>query len=459
MRTEKDSLGSVRVPDAAWYGAHTVRSLQNFNVAGAPVPRPIIHCIVRLKWACALANQKLGLLSAAKARAIVAACKKILAGGLADQFPIDVCQAGSGTSTNMNVNEVIASLANKALGRKRGDRTGIHPNDDVNKGESTNNIFPSALKLACVELSVPTLKSLAALITALRAKAKNFSGILKSGRTHLQDAVPVTLGQEFSAWARALEKDVQRIQLARDFLFELGIGGNAVGTGVNTPKAFRAAIVRELSALTKQPWRTAADGLEATQFLSDLAGFSVALRCAAADVNKICNDLRLLASGPNTGFNEITLPAVECGSSIMPGKINPSICEAANMACIQIMGHDHAVQIACAAGQLELNTHMPVIGANLAAELGILDRCCVMLAEKCIAGIEANVEVCRRHFETSLGLPTILNPRLGYDRVAELVKESRRTGQTLRELVLEKKLLSAAELNQLLKAATGPNRG
>ncbi|MCX7008965.1 MAG: lyase family protein, partial [Kiritimatiellaeota bacterium] len=343
--------------------------------------------------------------------------------------------AGSGTSTNMNVNEVIANLANETLGKARGDRTGVHPNDDVNKGESTNNVFPSAIKLACVELTVPALASLGALLAVLRAKATEFKDVLKSGRTHLQDAVPVTLGQEFAAWARALEKDARRIQQAGDFLLELGIGGNAIGTGVNTSKGFRAAIIRELAALTKQPWRAAKDGLEATQFLTDLAGFSAALRCAAADVNKICNDLRLLASGPNTGFNEITLPAVEPGSSIMPGKINPSICEAANMACIQIMA------------------------ANLVAALRIFDRCCVMLAEKCIAGIAANTEVCRRHFETSLGLPTILNPRLGYDRVSELVKESRKTGKTLRDLVLANKLLTTAELDALLKSSTGPNLG
>ncbi len=459
MRTEKDSLGAVQVPDEAWYGVHTVRSLQNFNVAGAPLPGALIRGIVRLKWACALANRSLGLLPPDKTDAIIGACQKLLAGEYADQFPIDVFQAGSGTSTNMNVNEVVANLANAALGRPRGDRGGIHPNDDVNKGESTNNVFPSAIKLACVELAAPAATSLGVLIAALRTKANEFKDVLKSGRTHLQDAVPVTLGQEFAAWARALEKDVQRIQQARDFLLELGIGGNAIGTGVNTPKAFRIAICSELTALTQQSWRAAKDGLEATQFLTDLAGFSAALRCAAADVNKICNDLRLLASGPNTGFNEITLPTVEPGSSIMPGKINPSICEAANMACIQIMGHDHAVQLSCAAGQLELNTHMPVVGANLVAALGILDRVCTMLAEKCIAGIAANTEVCYRNFESSLGLPTILNPRLGYDRVAELVKEARRTGQTLRDLVLARQLLTTAELDALLKTCIGPNLG
>ena len=459
MRTEKDSLGEMQVPDDALYGVHTARSLNNFNVASEVVPQQIIHGIVRLKWACAKANQALGLLPADKADAIVKACQRILTGELATQFPIDVFQAGSGTSTNMNVNEVIANLANEALGRKRGDRQGVHPNDDVNKGESTNNVFPSAIKLAALELAAPVLKSLGTLASVLREKSREFSIVLKSGRTHLQDAVPVTLGQEFAAYARALEKDAMRLQMACGFLTELGIGGNAVGTGVNTPREFRPAIIRELNALTRQNFRHAEDGLEATQFMTDFADFSAALRCAAMDIQKICNDLRLLASGPNTGFNEIVLPAVEPGSSIMPGKINPSICEAANMACIQIMGHDHAVQLACAAGQLELNTHMPVIGWNLVKALKILDRCCVMLAEKCVAGIEANADVCRHHFETSLGLPTILNPRLGYDRVAELVKESRKTGKTLRQLVLEKKLLSEADLDALVQSSTGPNLG
>ena len=457
MRIEKDSLGEVQVPDEAWYGAHTARSLGNFNVAGAAITQEIIYGIVKLKWACAKANHSLGLLPDDKTEAILKACQRILSGALAGAFPVDVFQAGSGTSTNMNVNEVIANLANETLGRKRGDRQGVHPNDDVNKGESTNNIFPSAIKLACLESGATTLKSLGVLASGLREKSREFSIVLKSGRTHLQDAVPVTLGQEFSAWARALEKDMMRLQMACGFLTELGVGGNAVGTGVNTPRDFRPAIIRELSALTKQAWRHAEDGLEATQFLTDLAGLSAALRCAAMDIHKICNDLRLLASGPNTGFNEIILPAVEPGSSIMPGKINPSICEAANMACLQMMGHDHTIQLACAAGQLELNTHMPVVGWNLIQALKILDRCCLMLATKCIAGIEANAAVCRRHFETSLGLPTILNPRLGYDRVAELVKESRQTGKPLRELVLEKKLLSASDLDALVQSSTGPN--
>jgi len=457
MRTEKDSLGAMEVPDEAYYGAHTARSLQNFNVAGATMPLAIIHGLVRLKWACALANRALGLLPADKADAIVAACRRVLADGLADQFPLDVFQAGSGTSSNMNVNEVLASLANEALGRPRGDRQGVHPNDDVNRGQSTNDLFPSAIKLACVAGLAPALAALGDLIHALQQKGAEFADVLKSGRTHLQDAVPVTLGQECDAWAHALQKDARRLRAAGERLYELAAGGNAVGTGVNTPPAFRAALARELRELTGEPWRAADHGVEATQFMTDFADFSAALRLTAMDIHKICNDLRLLASGPHTGFNEVTLPAVEAGSSIMPGKINPSICEAANMACLQIMGLDHAVGLACGAGQLELNTHMPLIGHNLVTMLQLLGRTCRMLADKCVAGLTANRAVCRRHLEASLGLPTILNPRLGYDRVAELVKEARAAGRPLRELVLEKRLLTEAEFETLLRSATGPN--
>ena len=457
MRIEKDSLGTMEVPDEAYYGAHTARSLKNFNVAGAAVPPAIIQGLVRLKWACDQANRSLGLLPTDKADAIAAACRRVLAGGLDAQFPLDVFQAGSGTSSNMNVNEVLANLANETLGQPRGDRQGVHPNDDVNRGQSTNDFFPSAIKLACLALSAPALESLGELIRELKKKGVEFADVLKSGRTHLQDAVPVTLGQEFDAWAQALQKDVLRIRTAGERLRELAAGGNAIGTGVNTPPAFRAALVRELNAITGETYRPADNGLEVTQFMTDFADFSSALRLTAMDINKICNDLRLLASGPNTGFNEVVLPTVEPGSSIMPGKINPSICEAANMACLQIMGHDHAVSLACGAGQLELNTHMPLIGGNLVTMLNLLDRTCRMLAAKCIAGLTANRAVCRRHLEASLGLPTILNPRLGYDRVAELVKEARSTGHTLRELVLEKKLLTEADFEALLQTSTGPN--
>ena len=457
MRKEKDSLGVKTVPDDALYGIHTARSLDNFNVAGERMPLEIIYGMAKLKWACAKANRRLGLLPVKKTTAIVRACRLVLSGKFDDQFAVDVFQAGSGTSSNMNVNEVVANLACEGLGGRRGERTRVHPNDDVNKGESTNNVFPSAIKIASVDLSEILLKNLGLLIRQLRNKGTAFAKVIKSGRTHLQDAVPVTLGQEFNAYARALEKDVLRIRQSAVKLLELGIGGNAIGTGVNTKKAFRPFIVHELNSITGRGYRVARDGIESTQFMTDLADMSSALRLLALDLLKICNDLRLLSSGPNTGLGEIVLPPVEPGSSIMPGKINPSICEAMGMACLQVVGFDHAVSMACGAGQLELNTNMPLIGYNLLKSFRILERGCAMLASKCVAGIRANRETCAANFERSAGLATVLNPTFGYDRVAALVKESLRTKKTLRRLVLDKKIMSEKELNRILARSTGPN--
>lgn len=456
-RREKDSFGELDVPADALYGVHTVRSVQNFNAGGERVPHEIIHGMAKMKWACARANHLLGLLDDKKAAAIEKACQTVLSGRVDDQFPIDIFHAGSGTSSNMNVNEVIASLANEELGGKRGDRGLVHPNDDVNKGQSTNNIFPSAIRVAAVELSSRALIGLRHLIRTLEVKAEEFKDVIKSGRTHLQDAVPVTLGQEFAAWAHALQKDIRRIEQGRHALLEVGEGGNAIGTGVNTKPEFRHYIARELAHCTGDNYREAQNGIEITQFLTDMAELSCALRLTAQDIGKICNDLRLLCSGPNTGMAEIVLPAVEPGSSIMPGKINPSIAEATNMAMIQIMGHDHAVQLSAAAGQLELNTHMPVLGLNLVKALRILDRACIQLADKCITGIKANVETCYRYFETSGGLATILNPKLGYDRVSALVKESLATKRTARQIVVEKGIMTDEEFEKLVKTSTGPN--
>jgi aspartate ammonia-lyase len=294
------------------------------------------------------------------------------------------------------------------------------------------------------------------LIQALETKASEFSKVWKTGRTHLQDAVPMTLGQEFAAWANALRKAERRIACACMDLMELGIGGNAIGTGVNTPAAFRGEIIKALNEATGQEYRVAENGIEITQFLSDMGAFSGALKMLALDLNKIVNDLRLLASGPNTGLGEINLPAVEPGSSIMPGKINPSICEASNMACLQVVGNDTAVAMGCAAGQLELNTHMPLVGVNIVKSLKILIKVCHALDTKCVSGITANEAVCKNYFERSAGLPTILNPVLGYDKVAELVKESLKTGKTLAELVREKKLMPEKEFAALLARSNGP---
>ena len=457
MRIEKDSMGEKQVPENAWYGIHTARSLENFNAAGEPVPLAIVHAIVQLKAACATANEQLGLLDPDRSQAIRKACATILTGAHDDQFSIDIFQAGSGTSTQMNVNEVIANLAAVELGGKRGDRDLIHPNDHVNKGQSTNNVFPSAIRLASVQLGRRLEAVIDGLMASFGEKAGQFVMIAKSGRTHLQDAVPVTLGQELSAYARALEKAKTRVAAASLNLLEIGVGGNAVGTGINTKPAFRSHIVKALNDSTGLSFNVADNGVEITQFLTDMGQMSAVLRLLALDLLKICNDLRLLASGPNTGIGEIRLPAVEPGSSIMPGKVNPSICEAANMACIQVIGYDTAVAMACGLGQLELNTHMPLIGANLVKSLNILIRTCTMLDEKCIQGIGVDEEKCRQNFESSAGLATILNPELGYDRVAALVEEGLASGRTLKAVVLEKRLMSETQLEHLLAGAFGPN--
>ena len=456
MRTEQDSLGKLDVPDDALYGIHTARSIANFASAGESLPIELIYGMVKLKQACAAANAQLGLLSPEKAVAIATACGEVLSGKFDDQFPIDVFQAGSGTSSNMNVNEVLANLAGETLGGKLGDRT-IHPNDDVNKGQSTNNVFPSAIRVAAIELSGELFQTLENLFQGLGKKAAEFSNVWKTGRTHLQDAVPMTLGQEFAAWAHALRKDERRLAFACMDLHELGIGGNAIGTGVNTPAAFRGEVVSALNQATGQEYRVAENGIEITQFLSDMGAFSAALKTLALDLNQIVNNLRLISSGPNTGLGEINLPPVEPGSSIMPGKINPSICEAANMACLQVVGNDAAVSAGCAAGQLELNTHMPLVGANIVKSLKILTRVCAALDSTCVAGITANEAVCKSYFERSAGLPTILNPALGYDNVAVLVKESLKTGKTLAELVREKNLMPEAEFEALLAQSNGPS--
>ena len=460
VRIERDSMGERTVPEEAWYGAQTSRSMENFPFGEEDrLPMEVVRGMALVKAAAADANFAEGRLQKDKAEAIAWACGEVMSGRMDGEFALPVYQAGSGTSSHMNLNEVVANLANVRLGGKKGSKSPVHPNDDVNMGQSTNNTFPSGAKVAAV-LALPGVReALDGLAEALKAKGKEFAKVVKSGRTHLQDAVPVTLGQEFAAWGVAVAKASARLGRGGEALLELGAGGNAVGTGVNTGKAFRKDLIAALNRRTGQGFRVAEDGLQATQFLTDFAALSGAVRCAALDIQQIANNLRLLASGPNTGIGEISLPAVEPGSSIMPGKVNPSVCEAVNMAMMQIQGLDHAVALACGAGQLELNTHMPLVAADVLRELELLERAAGLLAEKCVAGIEARAERCRANLERSAGLPTILNPRLGYDRVAGLVKEGLARGMTLKELALEKGLLTEEEYGRLVAGATGPNLG
>ena len=459
FRIERDSLGEVKVPMDAYYGAHTQRSKENFSISGRKWHPLLLRSMIIIKLACCRANASLGLLGERKAGAIEQACRELLAGKFRDQFILDIFQAGSGTSTNMNINEVIATRSGEILGTRIGSQGIVHPNDDVNKGQSTNDVVPTSMKMASLRALDALEQELLFLEKALRNKGKEFSEILKSGRTHLQDAVPITLGQEFSAYARAIEKDILRLQTCKENLFELAIGGNAVGTGLNTHPSFRKKIIKELSFLTKRRFKEAKDGLESVQFLTDIAAFHSTLKLVAIDLNKIANDLRLLASGPTTGLNEISLPAVEPGSSIMPGKINPSILEAVNMIAHRVMGNDTTLTISCASGNLELNTHMPIIANTLMESTDILTNGIKTLRERCISGIRANEERCRHYVEHSMALATALNPLIGYDKAAQVVKEARASKKTIKDVIISKGILTEQQVRRLLdpKSLTRPN--
>ena len=454
-RTERDSLGERRVPAGAMWGAHTSRSLENFPFEGERLDAAVVRGMAEVKRAAARANAKLGVLDPEKAEAIAAVCGEVAEGRWDGEFGVSRFQAGSGTSSHMNLNEVVANAASMRLGGGAGKGRKVHPNDDVNKGQSTNDVFPSGGKVALVRALPGLLEALMALAASLRAQGERNMGIRKAGRTHLQDAVPTTLGLEFRAWAWALDKDVRRLERAREGLLELSAGGNAIGTGINVPPGFREALVEEMNDEEARRggerwWRMPGDGMGAVQFLTDFAEYSGALRCAALDVQKIANDLRLLASGPRTGLGEVRLPPVEAGSSIMPGKVNPSICEAAGMAAMEAQGLDHAVALGVGAGQLELNTHMPLVVSDCLRATRLLKTAARILSEKCVAGMEGVREVCERHLEESAAMPTLLNPALGYERAAEVAKEAVARGKTLREVALEKGWMTEGEYEGLV---------
>ena len=460
FRVEKDSMGEVKVPADAYFGVQSTRSMNNFPISGFRLPPEQVEALVNIKAACAMANMELGILDAKKGNAIVRACREIAKGSLRDQFVVDIFQAGSGTSSNMNTNEVIANRAAEMLGGKRGDRGLVHPNDDVNMGQSTNNVFPTSIRVA----SIPLLKRLAAEAKGfhriLKKKEKEFDRVLKSGRTHLQDAVPVRMGQVFGAFARSIEKDIERLVSKIPYVSELGVGGNAVGTGINTDPKFRSLIIKHLNAETGEKFRVTKNGIEATHSTNDLADLSSAVNTLATDIHRICNDLRLMSSGPKTGLNEIVLPAVEPGSSIMPGKINPTIPEAINMVCLKVFGNHQTVSLSAASAQLELNVTMPVTGYALIESLKILASGIKVLGEKCVDGIKVNKEVCERYAMQSPSIATFLNPVIGYDRASAVVKKALKENKTIPEVVLEEKLLSKAELDRILdpKKLTAPSR-
>jgi aspartate ammonia-lyase len=449
-RIEKDPLGELEVPADAYWGVQTERARQNFPISGLKPLAAFVDAVIWIKRAAAATHKETGRLEERLADAIVRAADEVLAGGHRDQFVVDVYQAGAGTSHNMNCNEVLANRANELLGGKRGAYQPVHPNDHVNMAQSTNDVIPTAIRLAALARLEPLLAALDLLAGALEGKGREFDGIVKSGRTHLQDATPIRLGQEFAAYGHTIRRNRDRLARAADDLRDLGIGGTAVGTGLNAEPRYPELMVKHLRALTRLDLRVGADRVQLMQSMGDVAAFSGAVRALALDLNKIANDLRLLASGPRTGLAEIVLPAVQPGSSIMPGKVNPSIAEMVNQVCYQVMGNDQTVALACEAGQLELNVMMPVIAHNLVFALEILARCIEVLTSRCVAGIAADAAACAHWLERSPALVTALAPKIGYAEAAKLAKESLAKGVTVRRLVEEKGVLKGKELDQVL---------
>ena len=449
-RVEQDPLGALEVPAGALYGVQTLRAVQNFPVSGlTPLPM-FVTAVIWIKKAAALTHRETKRLDAKRADAIVQAADEVLAGKHRGDFVVDPYQAGAGTSHNMNANEVLANRANELLGAARGTYAPVHPNDHVNMAQSTNDVIPTAIRLGALALAAELDRSLAILRDALLAKGKEFDGIIKSGRTHLQDAMPIRLGQEFRAYGDTIERNRRRVEHAGDDLRDLGIGGTAVGTGVNAEAAYPALMVKHLRAITGLPLREGADRIQLMQSMGDAAAFSGQLRTLACDLSKIASDLRLLASGPRTGLDEIRLPAVQPGSSIMPGKVNPSIPEMVNQVCCQVIGNDACIAMAASEGQLELNVMMPVIAHNLMLAITILTNAMRVLAEKCVAGIEANAAQCDYWVERSAALATALAPQIGYARAAELSKQSVKENTLIRELVHREKVLPDAQIDEAL---------
>jgi aspartate ammonia-lyase len=450
FRTERDPLGEWNVPADAYYGIQTARAVDNFPISGLRAPADLVTATVAIKKAAAEANAALGRLDQQVARAIVAAADEILAGQLRDQFVVDVYQAGAGTSHNMNANEVLANRAAEILGEPRGTYRRVHPNDHVNMGQSTNDVFPAATRIALLMGAAPLVASAQALSDSLAAKADAFAGIVKTGRTHLQDAVPITLGQEFAGYADCVRRGAEDVAAASEQLRELNVGATAVGTGLNAGDDFRRLVIAAIARETGLPVTPASNLFRVTQSMGDVLAYSGAMRRLAVEVGKVANDLRLLSMGPRAGLAEISLPAVQPGSSIMPGKVNPSVPEMANQVCFQVMGCDATVSLACEAGQLELNVMMPVIAWNALHAATILREAMKVLRTRCVDGIVANEARARELLERSTATATALSPYLGYAQTAELAKESVATGKTIRELVTERGLLEPARLDEIL---------
>ncbi|WP_346292263.1 aspartate ammonia-lyase [Sphaerothrix gracilis] len=450
-RVEKDSMGERQIPADAYFGIQTLRAVENFPISGLRPLATYIDACVLIKKAAAIANGELGCIPQEISHALVKAADEILAGQFRDQFVVDVYQAGAGTSHHMNVNEVLANRALEILGADKGDYSRLSPNDHVNYGQSTNDVIPTAIRIGgLLALEKSLYPGLSNAIAALDNQAEAFQDVVRSGRTHLQDAVPVRLGENFRAWAQILAEHLIRIETASGDLTLLGLGGSAAGTGLNTHPQYRHRVAELLASLIDQPLRPAPHLMAAMQSMAPFVAVSGALRNLAQDCVKLSHDLRLLDSGPKTGFKEIQLPPVQPGSSIMPGKYNPVMAEMTSMVCFQVMGYDSAIALAAQAGQLELNVMMPLIAYNLIHSIEILGHTLAALGQKCLKGIEANRDRCHDYAEGSLALVTALNPHIGYLKAAAIAKESLATGKPLRQIVTEQGLMTPEQLAEVL---------
>ncbi len=450
FRTESDSVGELSLDVGAYYGIQTLRAKENFEITGTKLNFAFVRNVVLIKKAAAIVNKSYGLLDGGKADAIIAACDEILHGKHRKDFIVDAVQGGAGTSANMNVNEVIANIAIEHLGGKKGDYSVISPNDDVNMEQSTNDVIPTAGKLTVLSLAKELLSELKRLDAALTKKAKEFNDILKMGRTQLQDAVPMRLGQAFRAFATAVARSSERIKSSLSEMRTINMGATAIGTAINAREAYFSHITEELSLLSGEDLKRAEDLFDGTQNVDGFAAVSGTLKALAVNLSKMCNDLRLMSSGPRTGLGEIILPAKQNGSSIMPGKINPVIPEVVNQVCFLVIGHDVTVTMAAEAGQLELNAFEPVIFYQIFESLRALTGAVRTLSDNCIVGIEANRERCAEWVNRSVGIVTALNPYIGYLKAAEIAKESLRTGEPIRDIVLREGLMDEKKLDEVL---------
>lgn len=451
-RVESDLLGELKIPSDAYYGIQTQRAIDNFYITGKKMGDypEFVKAIAQVKLAAAQANNELGQLDDKLLKAITQACNEIADGNLHDQFPVDMIQGGAGTSVNMNANEVIANRTLEIMGYEKGDYQHCYPNDHLNLSQSTNDVYPTTIKLTIIKMNKKLIGHLKLLVEAFRAKGKEFEDVIKMGRTQLQDAVPMTLGQEFEAFAATLEAEISRLESNARLFYEINMGGTAIGTGINAPLGYTELCAKKIAEITEEPFVSASNLVEATPDTGSYVLYSSALKRMAVKLSKISNDLRLLSSGPRAGFNEINLPKMQPGSSIMPGKVNPVIPEVVNQVCFKVFGNDLTITFAAEAGQLQLNVMEPVLCESVIESIVFLERAIDTLREKCVEGITANKEVCRDLVMNSIGIVTALNPYIGYKASTEVAKEALKTGKSIYDLVLENKLMTKEKLEEVL---------